>query len=882
VAISIRNVTAAAITSGGPTQDFTIGGESRTPVGIWFIVTGALTVGTRANHARYSIGFYDGTNHVNFGARSEDGNASVTDSGRGGSETGFILLSGTTNAVDARWTAALISGGARITSTNFPTAAVLITVVCFFGEIDFGCGRATSSSSIDGEVDVDPGWSEEQPPQMVFLGTIDRGLNEGRSNHYRFAFGGAVRESAGVDQAFFAMADRDNVAGHKVGGTIRSNRALQSVRIDLVGFPGAYVPVLHEAVNVTFPAHNNKDFRLTTVDEANAMAIAWCAIRFQNGNRVALEEVITPTTNTTQTRAVGFRPLTIIGLQTIMVFTDVNRAVNNQRVAQWALGQWSASEERSIANLIDHSASTTDCDSLSSALAIDLPNIGDTDAIEVTHSSFSATGYTTSYNNTIGNRLRLDFVIGEDLIQFPEAIQLPLLAPNVARLITVVPLALALPLVVPNVERLVTVVPLALALPLLVPVVERLVTVVPLALALPLLVPVVDVGFTIFPTALALPLVVPSVARLVTVVPLALALPLVVPNVERLVTVVPLALALPLVVPNVARLVTVVPLALALPLLVPVVSVVVSGTTQTPLALAIPLVLPTVARLVTVVPLALAFPLVVPVVDVGFTIFPTALALPLVVPSVARLVTVVPLALAFPLVVPVVERLVTVLPLALELPLVVPAASVGMLIMPPPLELELVAPAVARLVTILPAALELELVVPVVARLVTVLPDALALPLVVPVVDVGFTIFPAPLAIPLVVPVVAEIRFAGPGIAVLLADIELAATVCRIVARSTILARTQARAVLGRRTVSLVARQEITLALGATIRRSLEDEPAPLPPDIELAVEIFRAFTLPTRISPTQSASLLSRRQFRLRARQETTLALEANIRRKP
>ena len=822
MAISIRNVTAAAITSGGPTQDFTIGGESRTPVGIWFIVTGALTVGTRANHARYSIGFYDGTNHVNFGARSEDGNASVTDSGRGGSETGFILLSGTTNAVDARWTAALISGGARITSTNFPTAAVLITVVCFFGEIDFGCGRATSSSSIDGEVDVDPGWSEEQPPQMVFLGTIDRGLNEGRSNHYRFAFGGAVRESAGVDQAFFAMADRDNVAGHKVGGTIRSNRALQSVRIDLVGFPGAYVPVLHEAVNVTFPAHNNKDFRLTTVDEANAMAIAWCAIRFQNGNRVALEEVITPTTNTTQTRAVGFRPLTIIGLQTIMVFTDVNRAVNNQRGAQWALGQWSASEERSIANLIDHSASTTDCDSLSSALAIDLPNIGDTDAIEVTHSSFSATGYTTSYNNTIGNRLRLDFVIGEDLIQFPEAIQLPLLAPNVARLITVVPLALALPLVVPNVERLVTV--------------------VPLALALPLLVPVVDVGFTIFPTALALPLVVPSVARLVTVVPLALALPLVVPNVERLVTVVPLALALPLVVPNVARLVTVVPLALALPLLVPVVSVVVSGTTQTPLALAIPLVLPTVARLVTVVPLALAFPLVVPVV----------------------------------------ERLVTVLPLALELPLVVPAASVGMLIMPPPLELELVAPAVARLVTILPAALELELVVPVVARLVTVLPDALALPLVVPVVDVGFTIFPAPLAIPLVVPVVAEIRFAGPGIAVLLADIELAATVCRIVARSTILARTQARAVLGRRTVSLVARQEITLALGATIRRSLEDEPAPLPPDIELAVEIFRAFTLPTRISPTQSASLLSRRQFRLRARQETTLALEANIRRKP
>ncbi len=131
--VSVRIVRQAAITGGGPTQDFTVSGFGTPKVAI-FIVTAAVTDGTIADDAKLSVGASDGVRSRVAAFRGKDGSAS-TDNDERSNRNSVILIINTNNAnVDgeASWDS-WITDGVRITYGNLPSTAVLVTCIMVNG-----------------------------------------------------------------------------------------------------------------------------------------------------------------------------------------------------------------------------------------------------------------------------------------------------------------------------------------------------------------------------------------------------------------------------------------------------------------------------------------------------------------------------------------------------------------------------------------------------------------------------------------------------------------------------------------------------------------------------------------------------------------------------
>jgi hypothetical protein len=168
MSVSIRIARAAAITSGGPTQDFVVGGWGMAAVDIKaaiLIVTNATADGVRADGASMSIAFVDAAGSTFLMTNNSADGSTTTNCGRRTSITDCICMLDTTvgvltppatPAVDARaqWNS-FIQNGIRINWSDFPTAAVLVTCIFFAGtDVSAKVGQFGSPLLLDGTTTV--------------------------------------------------------------------------------------------------------------------------------------------------------------------------------------------------------------------------------------------------------------------------------------------------------------------------------------------------------------------------------------------------------------------------------------------------------------------------------------------------------------------------------------------------------------------------------------------------------------------------------------------------------------------------------------------------------------------------------------------------------
>lgn len=181
-------VQSAAPTSDGGTQDFTVSGFG-TPVCAMFFLSYGTTNGTAATHHMVSIGFSDFTNHRGM-AHASESTGGATDTG-GVVASGVISLLATTQAQDGIATASTITNGVRLTWSDAPPSAYLVTAVMYTSAVFSNCtvGTLTLAGTVDTSAAVSGlGWQ----PDLVL------GVYSASTANARMSFGIALNDGGVV------------------------------------------------------------------------------------------------------------------------------------------------------------------------------------------------------------------------------------------------------------------------------------------------------------------------------------------------------------------------------------------------------------------------------------------------------------------------------------------------------------------------------------------------------------------------------------------------------------------------------------------------------------------------------------------------------------
>jgi len=183
MSVNVRQVRAEAITSGGPTQDFTVAGFG-TPKAAIIIVNLATVNGVSADGAALSFGIVsnnvaDGLKQYAVAIRADDALADMNLCHRT-SNTKCVCLLGVANTVDAEATAAFIVDGVRLTWTDFPAAAVFVTCILFTGtDLSTHAGDFLASTSNNTETIIStPNFSVDQ---VLMLGSFNTSFDTTQS-----------------------------------------------------------------------------------------------------------------------------------------------------------------------------------------------------------------------------------------------------------------------------------------------------------------------------------------------------------------------------------------------------------------------------------------------------------------------------------------------------------------------------------------------------------------------------------------------------------------------------------------------------------------------------------------------------------------------------
>lgn len=137
-----------ALNTAGATQDFTIAGETRTPVAAYFHAVGVTAVDTYTSPRQSSIGATDGTNEW-YGAYFSEDNAAASNCFTRKYTDAVIVFMDSAGAIDGQLSFnSFIAGGVRLDHDNNPAAAYLVNIYLFF-EGEYAVGTASTGSTAD-------------------------------------------------------------------------------------------------------------------------------------------------------------------------------------------------------------------------------------------------------------------------------------------------------------------------------------------------------------------------------------------------------------------------------------------------------------------------------------------------------------------------------------------------------------------------------------------------------------------------------------------------------------------------------------------------------------------------------------------------------------
>ncbi len=407
--VRIQAMRAAAITGGGPTQDFTISGFG-TPKAALFIVTNATADNIRADHAILGMGATDGSTSLAVSGRNEDAAlTSRANKARGTGDVIYFLNTGADTLDGEAQFSAWITDGVRISWSNLPTNAVLVTVILFAGEdLSAKVGSVTSSATIGNSVAVTGvGF---QPHQLIGFGgqgTFDDSITD----HSRLQFG--ICDNGGsIVQMGYSIEGRDGVADANVCASAWSEtywmRRVQSDALGSVELQGA--------MEVT--AFDADGFTVTTRLVASSFTAGFLALRYGSGKHW-VGRIDAPTSTGTQaTTAPGFKPGAVYA---IITGTDAaaDTGIENTQSGDIAFGI--ATSNGQFSNGIDQEDGALDANTGSTS---DDTFIHERDSLGnnviANLQSFDATGFTNNFTTVRGIGIRILYLaVEESFLQKP-------------------------------------------------------------------------------------------------------------------------------------------------------------------------------------------------------------------------------------------------------------------------------------------------------------------------------------------------------------------------------------------------------------------------------------------------------------------------------
>ena len=398
MAVVIRSMQQAALTTGGPTQDYEISGAFTTaePLKaalIW--LSPSTTAGTSTAHARYSIGFTDGTRQRCLTIRSRDNNA-TSSCIRNGLDTRVAqIYSGTATTVQASASLSSITSAKLVLSWDtLATSAWLVNCLQFGGsDLQVYCDSFAASGTQDAEVTVTaPGF---QPDMILFISRGSTAFTGTQNNHATISIGVSTNEGGTIKNGCFGFVDENGAAtGAQVGAIINNNRCLNFVTN---GAP----PVLSASGEVI--EYNSSGFKYTTRDVTGVSChVGYLALKF-NGKLQGYGQYIVDTLTATGTHdwtTPSHAPQAVYGIYSQL--TATNTLVTGTTAGAWGVGAMTGASEEFCASYMTEDALTpTNCNSLTSAIGheIPLPTAAAGTAFDLT--SFDEVGANFNYTSVI-------------------------------------------------------------------------------------------------------------------------------------------------------------------------------------------------------------------------------------------------------------------------------------------------------------------------------------------------------------------------------------------------------------------------------------------------------------------------------------------------
>lgn len=379
-AVGVAVVKSAAPTSNGGTQDFTVTGFGTPSCALFFLSYGTAN-GTAVDHAMLAVGMSDFTDHRSIAHVSED-TASTTDTMAQRSATGIITLLASDQSTDGTATASTITDGVRLTWSDAPPSAYLVTAVMFNSAAISNCkvGTVTPSGSLDGTASASSfGW---QPDFVI-------GVYAGSTTSARTSVGMALNDG-GVVQRTVAQAHTTALA------TTSTTSILSTTRIAVNALS------LSTVAQLELTSFDAGGFTITTRDNtASANDFYYLAGKLATGVSAKLVTCTSPTsTGSHSCTGAGFTPQAGIMLHTAN--TSADSLASDATSEVYGISAFTAATQSSSAIADDDNVAAANTESMTSVNPVRLRKDA-ADFMTATFTGFQSDGADFSYSATDGS-----------------------------------------------------------------------------------------------------------------------------------------------------------------------------------------------------------------------------------------------------------------------------------------------------------------------------------------------------------------------------------------------------------------------------------------------------------------------------------------------
>lgn len=386
----VVNQVACNIVTGN--QTIPLLGLSRAPKAVKFLLTTGTVNGTAVDGAVLGIGAATAFAQFALSVRAQNGVA-TSDTGRRATDADCVLIQSTTsNSADGQ--ASFVSMSATevvINWTNAPASAYLLTVIAYDCE-DAYITTTTLPTTVNTSITITTGFEFD----ALFVASILRSV-PGGGGDAKLSYGIATYDGTTIIQRGMLWAT-DSGAAPTAAGSYLSTAYIGGECNDTTG---ALIRGM-ETATVT-----STGFNLTarTAGFAANAYVCVLAIRFSSA-RVYVGTVDSPTsTGTTTYTGPGWTPLFAETVGTLLTAVDTAKA--DAETDARAIGVTDGSRSYSYAFADQDGQATSDTQSLSNNVLLDMPQDTSTTGLKASFSAFTASGITFNYTVVLASARKL-------------------------------------------------------------------------------------------------------------------------------------------------------------------------------------------------------------------------------------------------------------------------------------------------------------------------------------------------------------------------------------------------------------------------------------------------------------------------------------------